>query len=176
MRALDLQVWNWPIHACRTNDIYNPTNDLEFLLTDLASALPLLQRNRRRNFGAETNSSIQVQQLEWGNLEDIENAISWYRNRYKSDALFWIDEIPLLILGTDCVYWESLYDILETTIASLLQNATPNSVCLLANVRRWKRDTNFFQHRFGQFTSTKYGRLHCVCIHEQVVRNTVMNV
>jgi Lysine methyltransferase len=155
-------------HAFPTSN-NNPTNDIEFLMTDLSSALPLLQRNRQRNFGLQ-NSSIQVQKLEWGNREDIEHAISWYNKGTKHQNCG-DTESPLLILGTDCVYWESLYDILETTIASLLQNATPNSICLLANVRRWKRDTNFFQHKFGQFTSNKNGRLHCICIHEQVARN-----
>ena len=157
-------------HALQVKDNSHPTNNIEFLITDLSSALPLLQRNRQRNFGVKQNASIQVQQLEWGNHEDIENAITWYKNTKYQNCSSSI-EIPLLILGTDCVYWESLYNILETTIASLLQNAAPHSICLLANVRRWKRDTTFFQHKFGQLTSSKNGRLHCICIHEKVARN-----
>lgn len=166
-------------HMSIKNDGNIVRNDIKFLMTDLSSALPLLQRNQQRNFGVK-NSSIQVQELAWGNHGDIEKAVAWYKNTNtntpstpvrNSDS----SEIPLLILGTDCVYWESLYDILETTIASLLQNATPNSICLLANVRRWKRDTNFFQHRLGQVTSTINGRLHCICIHEEVARHTVMS-
>ena len=174
-----------PTHASDNNDVddnicHDPIRrNVEYLMTDLSSALPLLQRNRDRNFG-RWNSSIRVQKLEWGNPDDIENALSWYRTGNSFDGTCMDgrtnDEssaIPLLVLGTDCVYWESLYDILETTIASLLKNAAPNSICLLANVRRWKRDTNFFQHRFGQCTSTEQGRLYCICIHEQVLRNTV---
>ena len=154
-------------------------SSIEFLMTDLASALPLLQRNQQRNFGnnnndnAKQNSFICVQKLEWGNHDDITNAISWYRNvdnNHNNNNTN--NEVPLLILGTDCVYWESLHDILETTIASLLQAATPNSICLLANVRRWKRDTNFFQSsKFGHFSSNSHGRLRCICLHEQVSRH-----
>jgi hypothetical protein len=160
-----------------TNHPTTTNNNIEFLMTDLSSALPLLQRNRQRNFGNVHNANIHVQKLEWGDYEDIQNAISWYKNtnqtRSNSRTTTDFTESPLLILGTDCVYWESLYNILETTIASLLQNASPNSICLLANVRRWKRDTNFFQHKFGQFTSTHHGRLHCTCIYEQVKRSEV---
>jgi Lysine methyltransferase len=156
-------------------------NNIQFLLTDLQSAMPLLERNVQRNFGGQTATSkdddvtfpIQVQRLEWGNMEDIQNAICWYQtpsldgtsspNAPSTD--------PLLILGSDCVYWESLYGILETTIATLLQNAAPHSICLLANVRRWKRDTHFFQNVLGQATTTTKGQLHCVCLHELVSRS-----
>jgi hypothetical protein len=180
---------------------YNNNNHnsyVQFLLTDLQSALPILQRNVHRNFdrifynnnnnnnncntnntttNTSKNDTIKVQQLEWGNIQDIRNALSWYNNNHKNDdnniqtEHRKKDNTPaLLILGSDCVYWESLYNIFETTISSLLQNASSNSICLLANVRRWKRDTNYFQHQFGQFTSTKHGHLRCICIHERVTR------
>jgi hypothetical protein len=168
-----------------------PRNHTQFLLTDLLSAIPTLQRNVHRNFGTVPNTTtdrdvaawsrtddegccpIQVQQLEWGNRDDIQEAISWYNKCAKSSST--PTKTPLLILGSDCVYWESLYNKLETTIATLLQHATPNSICLLANVRRWKRDTSFFQNVFGQHTATSSGQLHCICIHEQVTRGSEYN-
>jgi Lysine methyltransferase len=167
-----------------------PRNHTQFLLTDLSSAIPTLQRNVHRNFGTVPNTTtdrdvawsstddeggcpIQVQPLEWGNRDDIQEAISWYNRCAKSSSS--PTTTPLLILGSDCVYWESLYNKLETTIATLLQHATPNSICLLANVRRWKRDTSFFQNIFGQHTATSSGQLHCICIHEQVTRSSEYN-
>ena len=170
-------------HSVLHNAERAPECGVQFLVTDLPSAIPLLQRNVDRNFGGRSalsdtvssKSSIQVQKLEWGNMEDIDHAIQWYNGSYADgvsvvDTVSSTDPSPLLILGSDCVYWESLYDILETTIATLLQNAASNSICLLANVRRWKRDTHFFQNILGQTSSTANGQLHCVCLHERVTR------
>jgi Lysine methyltransferase len=181
-------------HVRQQQKALSTRNHTQFLLTDLVSAIPTLQRNVQRNFGTiptttttttdcdnvawsrtdeEGGGPIQVQQLEWGNRDDIQDAISWYNRCTKSSST--PTKTPLLILGSDCVYWESLYHKLETTIATLLQHATPNSICLLANVRRWKRDTSFFQNVFGQHTATSSGQLHCICIHEQVTRSSEYN-
>jgi hypothetical protein len=59
---------------------------------------------------------------------------------------------------------------LEETIASLLQFATPGSVCLLAGMRRWKRDNHFYQQVLGKSTATANGQLECLCLDEQVTR------
>jgi Lysine methyltransferase len=167
-------------HHVRTESI-DCKNNIQFLLTDLQSAMPLLERNVRRNFGERnprsnddnSNFPIQVQKLEWGSMEDIQKAICWYQNSSLNEASSTDTPTadPLLILGSDCVYWESLYGILETTIATLLQNAAPYSICLLANVRRWKRDTHFFHNILGQASATSKGKLHCICLHELVSRS-----
>jgi Lysine methyltransferase len=151
--------------------------ECQVLLTDLESALPLLRSNVERNrhqFAAKstTASTVQVQKLEWGKSGDIDKALEWYlgtEDHLNEDTL--MDQIPpLLVLGSDCVYWESLYQPLEETIASLLQFATPGSVCLLAGMRRWKRDNHFYQQVLGKSTATANGQLECLCLDEQVTR------
>jgi hypothetical protein len=76
-----------------------------------------------------------------------------------------------LILGSDCVYWEHLYEPLERTIAGLLQQAPCDSMCLLAGMRRWKRDNHFYRHVLGKVTVADGGRLRCTCIDEQVLHS-----
>jgi Lysine methyltransferase len=147
--------------------------------TDLESALPLLRANVARNTPlANCNTTtIHVQALEWGNPAHIAAALAATRTTCCSNATTLDTSLhsdqnqpPLLILGADCVYWESLYQPLEITIATLLQNSPPDSMCLLAGMRRWKRDNHFYQSVLGKSTRTPSGRLECVQIDEQVHR------
>lgn len=152
-------------------ELASQLTNVQVLLTDLGSALPLLRSNVERNqrqFATNVtnnnavSNAVQVQKLEWGNIDDIDKAIAWCRS---SD-----DDSPLLILGSDCVYWESLFQPLEATIAALLQRAVPGSVCLLAGMRRWKRDNHFYQHILGRSSATETGRLERSCVDEHVTR------
>jgi len=77
---------------------------------------------------------------------------------------------PLLLLASDCVYFEHLYEPLEQTIANILSHVSPTSICLIAGVRGWKRDTAFFT-QLGKRTKTRTHELSCICIHEQVLRS-----
>lgn len=145
---------------------------IQILLTDLESALPLLRSNVERNQHqfARSASTVDFQKLEWDNADDIDNALAWYRGTSNNCDAATSTDRPILILGSDCVYWESLYQPLEATIAALLQRAAPRSMCLLAGMRRWKRDNHFYQHVLGKSSCTKAGHLSCVCIDEQVTR------
>jgi Lysine methyltransferase len=150
------------------------------VVTDLESALPLLRANVARNTPLPicNTTTIHVQALEWGNPTHIAAALAATRitrcNNAAHDTGTSLNsdqnQPPLLILGSDCVYWESLYQPLEITIATLLQNSPPNSLCLLAGMRRWKRDNHFYQYVLGKSTRTPLGRLECVQIDEQVQR------
>lgn len=147
-------------------------------------------------------SNVAVQALAWGNVADLEAAIQWCRSSSSStgenanhalDASteFLIDQKhqhhpssspihyphphPLLLLGSDCVYWESLYEPLVATIATLLRASPPSSMALLAGMRRWKRDTQFYQRFLPHASRTAHGQLRCVCLHEQVSRRSEKN-
>jgi hypothetical protein len=155
-------------------------NCWSILLTDLESALPLLQSNVKRN--PHTQSPVQITRLEWGNLQDIERVLTtWYHRQNCSitaSASSSSSSPPppsLLILGSDCVYWEHLYVPLEWTIAGLLQQAPCDSMCLLAGMRRWKRDNHFYRRVLGKVSATDKGRLQCTCIDEQVLHRSNNN-
>jgi hypothetical protein len=136
------------------------------LLTDLDIGLPLLQKNAHLNqegyrLGPD---AVDVQKLGWGVEEDYQKALHWYHDI--ADAM----QVPLLILGADCVYWESLHEPLEDTLCQLLSSAPTGSMCLLANMRRWKRDNTFYQS-LGKRTRTQTHELQCTCLQETVRRD-----
>ena len=134
------------------------------LLTDLPEALPLLQSNTQLNSHqfAMGPEAVQAQALEWGNQAQARQALatlSSNANRFT----------PLLVIGSDCVYWDCLHEPLELAICHLLSEAPPDSMCLLAGMRRWKSDTKFYK-MIGKRTATKTHRLVAECIHESVER------
>mmetsp|Transcript_8943 Transcript_8943/g.20679 ORF Transcript_8943/g.20679 Transcript_8943/m.20679 type:complete len:287 (+) Transcript_8943:615-1475(+) len=129
------------------------------ILTDLPDAMPLLRRNVQLNQEAwrQRGSNVSTRVLEWG--KPVEN-----------DIFAEISDNNLLILASDCVYWESLYEPLERTLAQLLSSSLqqqPSRFALLASVRRWKRDNTFF-HQLGKKTKTKTHSLICTCVHGHV--------
>lgn len=136
---------------------------VKVLLTDLDAGLQLLKRNAEINQGRFRLGPhcIAVQRLEWSNKEDAKLALTWYRSQQS--------ESPLLVLGSDCVYWEELHAPLESTLATILSSAPPGSTCLLAGMRRWKRDNAFYQ-TLGKRTRTATHQLRCECLDEQVTR------
>jgi len=107
-------------------------------------------------------------------VDDCIRAMQWYRcvtaaTSSSSSSTEPNSTVPLLILGSDCVYWEVLHESLERTLFHLLSLAPAGSLCLLAGMRRWKRDTAFY-HNLGKRTRTKHHSLSCVCIQESVQR------
>ena len=79
------------------------------------------------------------------------------------------NQSPLLIIGSDCVYWSELQKPLESALCGLLSRAPPGSMCLLGGLRRWKRDTAFYQS-LGKYTRTKTHELRCTLLQETVQR------
>jgi hypothetical protein len=133
------------------------------LLTDLQEALPLADRNIELNcerFQAGPQA-VQSRVLRWGDTGDGDSMLrEWYQQLPTSES-------PLLILGSDVVYFEELYKILEETLFQLLSE-TP-AVVLLAGMRRWKRDTAFYQN-LGKNSKTPTQQLSCTLLREQVGR------
>ena len=135
------------------------------LLTDLDQGLPLLQRNTASNrdryrFGPD---AVEVLELTWGKKDDCDKALGWYRNLVPTE------QTPLIILGSDVVYWEHLHEPLERTLCWLLSSAPPGSVCILAGMRRWKRDNSFYVS-LGKRTRTSTHELRCVRLRETIER------
>ena len=134
------------------------------LLTDLPEALPLLQSNTQLNsdqfvLGLE---AVQVQALEWGNQAQARQAMDTLLSHSTN-------MVPLLVIGSDCVYWDCLHEPLELAIYHILSEAPAGSMCLLAGMRRWKSDTKFYK-MIGNRTATKTHRLVAECINESVER------
>jgi len=142
------------------------------LLTDLEESLSLLHRNielnkekfvRRQESGAF--EPVAAQRLAWG-TNDYEAALEKLAPKTNEN------EVPILILAADCVYFKELHEPLEHTILSLLSNAPIGSICLIAGARRWKRDNSFYANIGKRTYSDKFGgRLSCVCISEIITRS-----
>lgn len=105
-------------------------------LSDLPHVLPNLQRNVDLNL-AEVEAcggSLAVQPLRWGVEEDV--------------TLFSTSP-PDLILASDCVYYDTLFEPLMQTLKWLCGAeklaGMGSPVVLLAHLRRWKKDGQFFR-------------------------------
>jgi Lysine methyltransferase len=135
------------------------------LLTDLPAAMPLLQTNRDLNqhlykMGPD---AVSLDVCEWGKTSDIGRCIDWLEKKSATNSSPWV------VIGADVVYWESLYVPLEQTLFGILSVAPPGSFAVLAGMRRWKRDTAFYQ-TLGHRTRTAAHELVCQCVDEQVRR------
>jgi Lysine methyltransferase len=85
---------------------------------------------------------------------------------------------PILFLGSDLVYWECLYEPLEHALYHVLLQAPIGSLCLLAGMRRWKRDTAFYKSmgKRTSRTSSCSWQLQCTCIQEEITTTTTSKV
>lgn len=138
------------------------------LLTDTKQGVVMLQRNLIKNQSQfPLPKSVQVQELCWGNSLHYESALQWYREDPSSEQL--------LLLGSDVVYWEELQQPLEHALFHLLQGAPPGTMALLAGMRRWKRDTQFFHKILGRNTRTPTQQLCCTLLDEFVSRRSDSN-
>jgi hypothetical protein len=154
--------------------------DTQVLLTELEEGLLLLNRNvelNKHRFFRRGIDAVQVQKFYWGDDEQCQQALEWYHQsiensghpkKYGGSSTI----PPLLILGSDCVYFEELHKPLELALHGLLSQLPPHSLCLLAGVRRWKRDNAFYQSILGKHTRTKTHQLRCTLLQETIQRNT----
>ena len=106
------------------------------LLTDLPKAMDILQKNIDANERASTAVCLP---LSWGNVQETEVALAALLGEGLDD-----DEFPPLIVAADCVYWESLFELLVITLCKLCQHREGTRV-LMSHVRRWKKDAKFFK-------------------------------
>ncbi|KAF9620527.1 hypothetical protein IFM89_013148 [Coptis chinensis] len=99
-------------------------------ITDLPHVLPNIQFNATANSGAlELNSgTVDVRSLRWGEAEDMEA----------------IGRDFDIVLGTDVVYHDNLYDPLLRTLQFFLGEES-NIVFVMAHLRRWKKESAFFK-------------------------------
>ena len=107
------------------------------ILTDLPEALEILRMNISRNNAGDTASAMP---LSWGNAQETESVLSILLDLAVVDEK---DGTPPLIVAADCVYWESLFDILVDTLC-LVCHRTGARV-LMSHIRRWKKDAKFFK-------------------------------
>lgn len=152
-----------------------PTN---VILTDLPLAIPLLNHNiklNEHNF-IEKEKGVSAAILGWG-TDDWINVMSQFHSDVTDQTYETNKESndhrnkkrPVLILAADCVYFQELHLPLEKTLAWILSNEAEGSICLIAAVRRTKRDTSFFKN-LGKKTRTNIHSLDCVCIQESIIR------
>jgi hypothetical protein len=110
---------------------------VQAIVTDLESAMPLLQENVDANASKiHEKSEVVCSPLCWGSDTDHTNIVTTVDEFFKGSP-------PDLILASDCVYWENLHDPLRQTL-SFLHTAYPQAVTIIAGMRRWKRDTAFY--------------------------------
>ena len=103
-------------------------NFKKVILSDLPVALELLQSNIELN----KLSNIYAKVLSWGCEEDVLNIMNEFDQN-----------IPLLIIAADCVYWEVLFKPLCDTIKELITKY--NAEVIISHVKRWKKDEKFFR-------------------------------
>ncbi|KAH9300105.1 hypothetical protein KI387_011688, partial [Taxus chinensis] len=105
-------------------------------ITDLPHVLPNLEFNASANEeslqATKQGGSMSVKALRWGEEEDV------VKVGHNFD----------LILASDVVYHENLFDPLLLTLKWLLlgkEEKSGNPILLMAHLRRWKKDARFFK-------------------------------
>ena len=154
------------------------------ILTDLPCALPLMAENVNVNFPINTkdNEWCKVMPLAWGtddHVEVLEDCLKVRGGYISLDGNNENDKVrpcknnedpPFhLILAADCVYWSELHQPLKSTLLNLLIG-NPKSQCLIAGVRRWKKDNDFYKSINKVKSLTPKGKLSCECIMEKIDR------
>ena len=100
-------------------------------ITDLPEAIELITRNIERNQHLLSSSSsiIHSDILRWGVNEDLRH--------YPITSM-----TNLLIIASDCVYWEHLYSSFFETLDYFI--TTYNASIILSHFKRWKKEKKFF--------------------------------
>ncbi|XP_057786011.1 uncharacterized protein LOC131003518 [Salvia miltiorrhiza] len=101
-------------------------------VTDLPHVLPNLQFNVDANAGvvAARGGQVQVAALSWGDVEQMEGVGGDFD----------------VVLGSDLVYHDHLYEPLLQTLRVLLLGETQKQVVfVMAHLKRWKKESAFFK-------------------------------
>lgn len=100
-------------------------------ITDLPHVLPNLAFNATVNSTAITSKggAVDVKNLRWGESEDVES----------------IGRNFDIVLGSDVVYHDHLYDPLLRTLQLLLLDGDGDITFVMAHLRRWKKESAFFK-------------------------------
>ncbi|KAL0291896.1 UNVERIFIED_CONTAM: Protein-lysine N-methyltransferase rrg1 [Sesamum calycinum] len=101
-------------------------------LTDLPHVLPNLQFNADANAGILQlhGGAVEVAALPWGDIQQME-AVG--REEYD------------VIVGSDVVYHDHLYEPLLETLRFFLLGSEKKPVFLMAHLKRWKKESAFFK-------------------------------
>eukprot|EP00981_Chlorochromonas_danica_P002327 scaffold448_cov135-Ochromonas_danica.AAC.2 len=103
--------------------------DVKLLLTDLPEAVQGLWEGIEMN-GLKSLASAAV--LEWGNIDQAAQVDDYLEHGQRK----------LLIIASDVVYFEHLFEPLASTIRFLCERL--GATVLLAHFKRWKKDQKFF--------------------------------
>ncbi|KAL3637851.1 hypothetical protein CASFOL_018299 [Castilleja foliolosa] len=100
-------------------------------VTDLPNVLPNLRFNAAANSAAVElhGGEVKVAALSWGQMEAIDGGGEDYD----------------VILGSDVVYHEHLYEPLIETLRYFLLGRPRKIVFLMAHLKRWKKESAFFK-------------------------------
>lgn len=114
------------------------TLSADVTVTDLPHVLPNLEFNARANSDvlARHGGSVEVAALSWGEVEQMEGLIG---REYD------------LVLGSDVVYHDHLYDPLLRTLGFFLVRGPRRTVFVMAHLRRWKKEAVFFKRARKMF-------------------------
>lgn len=106
-------------------------------VTDLPHVLPNLQFNVDANAGAveRGGGKVEVAALSWGEVRDMESIGRDYD----------------IVLGSDVVYHDHLYEPLLETLRYYLLESGKEVVFFMAHLKRWKKESVFFKKAKKKF-------------------------
>ena len=126
------------------------------VITDLQEAQSLMSDNIILN---NVQDKVHASELCWSNPDHVHDIFNTYfkhttiANSGSSSSS--VQYTPTLVIASDCVYWEHLFEPLYNTI--LLLTTVYNCDIIISHVKRWKKDTKFFNmcQRNGHMTVEK---------------------
>ena len=175
---------NFPPEACNDQNNNNNNNTRSTDNCDVNGLAPTVTNfeDAVGAVGQRLPPTVQLQELRWGNASHYAQALDWYYQQHckRSNQTTTPnhhgvinenkqEEEPLILVGSDVVYWEELHEPLEHCLFHLLKGTPVGTFCILAGMRRWKRDSKFFQ-TLGKRTQTTTHELSCTCLDEFVER------
>ena len=124
-------------------------------ITDLQEAQSLMNDNIILN---NVQDKVYAGELCWGNPDHVHNIFNTHSKPtaiVDSTSSSSAQYAPTLVIASDCVYWEHLFEPLYNTV--LLLTTVYNCDIIISHIKRWKKDTKFFNmcQRNGQMTVEK---------------------
>lgn len=105
------------------------------IITDLAEAMPLIQKNIDHNQSLFPNpSSVRAAVLRWGESVDHQSRAAELQLSEPNASV--------LVIAADCVYWEHLYEPFYQTLLYFVCEL--GATVVLSHVKRWKKEKKFF--------------------------------